>query len=228
MEPERARRTQAERRQTSERALLGAAAEVIAERGIGGASFAAIGDRAGTSRGLANHRFGTKDALVARVAADAQERVLEAMAEASLSESAPGRGPMSGLELIRVWVNTYLELFEDPTPDLRALIVMWGSIFPSESSLDGILEADRRSYEGWATNIREGQRDGSIRDDVDPAASAVVLHGLLRGVAALMLTEAQYTDTDMARVRVSVDIWLEGALATQPVSRLRALRQQSG
>ncbi len=225
MEPERSRRTQAERRQTSERALLGAAAEVIAERGIGGASFAAIGDRAGTSRGLANHRFGSKDALVARVAADAQERVLEAMADATLTEAGPGRDPMSGLQLIRVWVNTYLELFEHPTPDLRALIVVWGAIFPSESSLDGILEADRRSYAGWTTNIREGQRDGSIRDDVDPSASAVVLHGLLRGVAALMLTEAQHTD--MTKVRDSVDSWLEGALASEPVSRLRTLGRQS-
>jgi AcrR family transcriptional regulator len=224
MEPERSRRTQAERRQTSERALLGAAADVIAERGIGGASFAAIGDRAGTSRGLAHHRFGSKDALVVRVAADAQELVLEAMADAALRASRSAREPLSGLELIRVWVSTYLELFEDPTSDLRALIVIWGALFPSESSLEGILDADRRSYSGWTTNIREGQRDGSIRDDVDPGASAVVLHGLLRGVAALMLTEAQHTD--MTKVRDAIDTWLEGALAAQPVPRL-VLRQQS-
>ncbi len=227
MEPAPSRRTQAERRQTSERALLGAAAEVIAERGIGGASFAAIGDRAGTSRGLANHHFGSKDALVSRVAADAQERVLEAMAAAAVSEAGGVSGEsMSGLALIRIWVNTYLELFEHPTPDLRALIVMWGAIFPSDSSLEGFLEADRRSYEGWTTNIKEGQRDGSIRDDIDPSASAVVLHGLLRGVAALMLTEAHYTD--MTKVRESVDAWLDGALAAEPVRGLRPLGKQYG
>jgi AcrR family transcriptional regulator len=69
------RRTQVERRLESERALLGAAAEVIAERGITGASLTVIGERAGTSRGLPTHHFGSKDALVARVAARAQDHV---------------------------------------------------------------------------------------------------------------------------------------------------------
>ncbi|HXY28870.1 MAG TPA: helix-turn-helix domain-containing protein, partial [Acidimicrobiales bacterium] len=60
------RQSQAERRSRSEDALLDAAAELIAERGIQGASLANIGSRAGLSRGLPNHHFGSKDALVSR------------------------------------------------------------------------------------------------------------------------------------------------------------------
>ena len=74
-----ARRSQVERRQESEHALLSAAAEVIAERGINGASLSVIGERAGTSRGLPAHHFGSKDALVARVASAAQDRMAEVL-----------------------------------------------------------------------------------------------------------------------------------------------------
>jgi hypothetical protein len=56
-----------------------------------------------------------------------------------------------------------------------------------------------------------GQGDGSIRASADPVACAVALHGLLRGVAALRLTESEYTD--MTRVRATIDEWIGGALA---------------
>jgi AcrR family transcriptional regulator len=208
--PMSARRTQVERRQQSERVLLAAAAEVISERGIDGASLAVIGRRAGTSRGLPAHHFGSKDAFVARVAACAQDRVRGAM-RAAIERSQRDAAEMTGLELVRASVDTYLELFEHPTADDRVLIVMWGATFPSESSIDGMLDADRRAYDGWADLIERGQHDGSIRADVNAAASAVILHGLLRGVAALLLTESEYTD--MTSVRATVDEWIAGGLA---------------
>jgi AcrR family transcriptional regulator len=203
------RRTQVERRRESERALLGAAAEVIAERGITGASLTVIGERAGTSRGLPTHHFGSKDALVARVAERAQDLVRDAMADAL--ERSNRRGRLTALELLRLLVDTYLELFEHPTPDHRALLVLWGATFPAQSSIDGMLDADARAYAGWAGHIADGQRDGSIRVDIDAAASAVILHGMLRGVAAVIVTESPYTD--MTSVRHSVDAWIERALA---------------
>jgi len=208
--PMRARRTQVERRQDSERALVTAATEVIAERGVNGASLAVIGERAGTSRGLPTHHFGTKDTLVARVARSAQDR-LTGVLLAALDRSERDADHMPGLAQLRASVTTYLELFEHPTAEDRVLIVMWGATFPSESSIEGMLDADRRAYDGWSGVIERGQRDGSIRADVDPVASAVLLHGMLRGVAALLLTEAEYTD--MTSVRTTVDAWIEGALA---------------
>ena len=205
-----ARRTQVERRQESERALVAAAAEVIAERGVNGASLAVIGDRAGTSRGLPTHHFGSKDVLVARVATSAQDRLREVM-RAAVDRS--GRGDdMAGLDRVRVCIEAYLGLFDHPTSEDRVLIVMWGSTFPAASSIQGMLEADRRSYGGWADLIERGQRDGSIRSGVDAAASAVILHGMLRGVAALLLTESDYMDID--GVRAATDAWVTGALAS--------------
>ena len=190
--------------------LLTAAAEAIAERGITGASLSVIGERAGTSRGLPTHHFGSKDALVARVAARAQDRVRAATALA-ITAAHQDIDELSALNLLRATVDTYIGLFQQPTADERALIVMWGATFPSDSSIDGMLEADRTSYEGWTDLILSGHDDGSIRADADPASCAVILHGLMRGVAALLLTESQYTD--MTTVRETIADWITKALA---------------
>jgi AcrR family transcriptional regulator len=204
------RRTQVERRQESERALLEAAAEVIAERGISGASLASIGERAGTSRGLPTHHFGTKDALVSQVARSAQDRIVRETA-AGIQRAHRDVNDLSALELLRASVDTYLEMFEQPSADERALIVMWGATFPSKSSFEGMVEADKRAHDGWADLITQGHEDGSIRSDVDPRVAAIVLQGLIRGVAAVLL--AEHDQTYAVRSRQTVVDWLATALS---------------
>ena len=57
---------QRERSERSTRALLDAAGEVIAEVGYGNMTLAAVGERAGYSRGLVTARFGSKEKLLGR------------------------------------------------------------------------------------------------------------------------------------------------------------------
>jgi AcrR family transcriptional regulator len=205
-----ARQSQVERRSRSEDALLDAAAELIAERGVQGASLASIGRRAGVSRGLPTHHFGSKDALVARLAQRAQSGIAHEMGEAEQSQ-AERLGDLSSLEKVLLAVNAYLEMFEEPTDDQRALVVMWGGTFPSSASVDGMADAEKRSYEGLSQLISSGQQDGSVRADVDPIATAVLLHGLMRGLAALSLTESDLTD--MRGVREACRDWISSSLA---------------
>lgn len=215
------RRTQAERRSQAEDKLLDAAAELIADRGVQGASLASIGGRAGVSRGLPTHHFGSKEALVATLATRAQGRIGEEILAAQRRQA--GRsGELSALEQVFTTVDAYLEMFEDPTPDLRALLVMWGSTFPSSASVDGMADAERRSYEGLSQLIVTGQQDGSVRADVDPAATAVVLHGLMRGVAALLLSDGGSVDT--ANVRRTCHDWISSALCVEDVETRRGMR----
>ena len=204
------RRTQAERRSRSEEALLDAAAELIAERGVDRASLASIGGRAGVSRGLPTHHFGSKDALVAHLARRAQDRISAEM-RAILERQSRRLEELTGLDIVYLTVDAYLELFERPGAYHRALLVMWGSTFPALSSVDGMVEAERRSYDGLSDVIASGQRDGSIRSGVDPTAAAVLLLGLIRGVAALMLTDSAITD--MTSVRQTCRDWVTGSLA---------------
>jgi hypothetical protein len=88
---------------------------------------------------------------------------------------------------------------------------MWGATFPAQASIEGMSEADERSYDGWAELIRHGQRDGSIRQDLDPNSAAVVLLGLMRGVAALLLAQSDLMD--MREVEATCDAWIVAALA---------------
>jgi AcrR family transcriptional regulator len=188
---------------------LDAAAELIAERGVQGASLASIGERAGVSRGLPTHHFGSKDALVSRLAQRAQSGIAEEMEESQRAQ-ADRAGALSALEEVLLTVDGYLEMFEDPTADQRALLVMWGSTFPSDASVEGMADAERRSYEGLSQLIASGQRDRSVRSDVDPVATAVLLHGLMRGLAALRLTDRGLTD--MHGVRRACHEWITSAL----------------
>src|SRR3954454_4246859 len=63
-----ARRTQRERRDQAESALLTAAAELVVEQGVRSLTLARVGQRAGYSRGIVTHHFGGKQALVERLA----------------------------------------------------------------------------------------------------------------------------------------------------------------
>src|SRR5438309_10505933 len=68
------RRAQAERRAEAEQGLLDAALRLFDKKGVEGTPLAEIGDAAGYSRGLANHHFGSKAALVERLAERSRAR----------------------------------------------------------------------------------------------------------------------------------------------------------
>ena len=201
------RRSQAERRSASEGSLLDAAAELIAEQGIDRASFPKIGDRAGASRGLPTHYFGSKDAMVDRLARRTQERIQDLVVRAD--DPAPALGS-SGLARIRRIMANFLQQFVDATPEARALIVLWGATFPSESSLPAMADADRRTHEGWITMVEAGQADGSIRTDLDPAATAAALLALSRGFAALLLSNPGLIG--ITDIQATCDMWIEAVL----------------
>src|ERR1700730_2059809 len=63
----RMRRTHEERTARSDLLMTQAAITLLIERGVQGTTLAAIGERAGYSRGLVTHRFGSKAGLLAHV-----------------------------------------------------------------------------------------------------------------------------------------------------------------
>jgi AcrR family transcriptional regulator len=209
-----ARRTQAERRATSEAALLSAAAELIAERGIERTSLRSIGDRAGVSRAMPAYHFGSKDALIDRLAQRGHERTMAAAFDA-LDGGPRGTGTLSKFEELRVTIETFLEVFaRAEAPEERAVVVMWGATFPSEARLDAMVESDRETHGLLAGHIRAGQVEGSIRSDLDADSAAVMVMGMARGVAAFSLTHIDIADTE--QVRTACGDAIVGALAPRP------------
>lgn len=200
--PQSNRKTQVMRKRDAEAALLKAAEELIAQQGITATSLAQIGERAGYSRGLVNHHFGNKDALIERLAEHAQGWFTRRTAEIKAA---------SGREAILATIDTYLEISLSGNKSAHAFLVMWGESFPHDASIGGLLESDTRARAGFEEMIIAAQSDGSINSDIDPKAAATIMLGLIRGVAAQSIVAG--SDLGRDRVRAQCRKFIEAALA---------------
>jgi len=178
----RPRRTQAERRAESDRRLLQATAELVVERGIEGASLAEIGRRAGYSHSLVHQRFGSKDALIERLNSEAVRM---------FTTSTVGRmGSARGADAVQIVAGTYLDMVHGPDPVARVHLVVWSEAVARGSGKRPYRASwDRLFRSSLAAMIAAGIDDGSVRDDIDPAAAAVIIVGLLRGVALQLMLD---------------------------------------
>src|SRR5712671_1728855 len=95
------RRTQAERREDSERGLVRAAISVTAERGVSAATFEAVGQRGGYSRSLVTRRFGSRQGLIDAVISYLHDRRRVLAAEHGIDQ-------MPGLDALLADTDLYL------------------------------------------------------------------------------------------------------------------------
>jgi AcrR family transcriptional regulator len=183
------RRTQVERRNGSERALLDAAVRLFARRGIEETSLADIGAEAGYSRGLANHHFGSRAVLVERLAARAQRAFVAGLGEREADADA-----------VVAFADAYLDRVSSRGEEGRAFFVMWGASFAEDAPLREVFVADdARFRRGIEALVRAGQQRGTIRADADPIGFATVFVALLRGIGAQVLVDPGGVDLGAAR-----------------------------
>ncbi|MEV6218305.1 TetR/AcrR family transcriptional regulator [Nocardia sp. NPDC051833] len=176
------RRTQQERTAQAEQALLDAAAALFARRGVDRTSLADVGLEAGYSRGLVNHHFGSKAALIDRLAHDIQARFVAGIVT-KMTESGD-----DAVETLVGLVQDYLSALVSEPDAGRAFFVMWSSAIPDEATLRSIFAADDALFRlGVETVVRAGQAEATVDSALDPAATAVTLVGMLRGVGAQYL-----------------------------------------
>jgi AcrR family transcriptional regulator len=168
---------QRERSERSTRALLAAAGEVIAEVGYANMTLAAVGERAGYSRGLASARFGSKENLL--------KALVERMtAEWTLRHVLPRTVGRTGLEAIVEVIDAIRAQIERDPCGLRVLYaLMFEALGPNADLRVHFVDFHRALRSDIAKLVRRGLRDGSIRPGIDPAAEAVGIVGALRGVA---------------------------------------------
>lgn len=185
------RRTQAARRDESERRLLDATARVVAEQGVSAATFETIGRAAGYSRGLATQRFGSKDGLIEALIADLEARQAELWTHHRLDER-------PGLEAVLTYVDLYLTHLGDQ-PQTRAYFMLLAGAVADASALR---EAFARTHEGVKQRLSalfaHGKREGDVRPEIDPDAAALMVGGLLLGLSVQWLVDPA-TDLDSIR-----------------------------
>lgn len=197
------RRTQEERRGEAEKRLLAAAAELIAESGPSGVTLASIGERAGYSRGLATHHFGSKGAMMQRlvdsVATDFRRDVFAASASDSARDEAMGL------------VRAYFHALAHPKPANRARLVLWADAVAAGSSdvRSAVLAADHEFRDELTKRIERGVSSGEFARSVDPRALATVIIGMLRGVALQSMLD---DGVDLDACRAEVETVLTGRL----------------
>jgi AcrR family transcriptional regulator len=197
------RRTQDERRTEAEQRLLGAAAELIGEIGPAGVTLANIGERAGYSRGLATHYFGSKGAMMQRLVDDVTEQFQVSVLFEQQADSAA--------DSLRNIVDTYFETLAHLKPVNRARLVLWADAVatPSTDVRPAMIAADREFRKALETGIQRGIDDGDWPSDVDPHGLASVIIAMLRGTALEALLDDQ---VDLGACRTEIEKLLDARL----------------
>ena len=201
----RSGRTQAERRATSERRLLDAAAKVIAERGTTSVSFADIARETGCSHGLPGYLFGSKTDLLLALVDDVLREFRVVLVKPAVGES-------RGLPALLVMMRVFLESLERPWPYTRAVYVMIGEAAGAPPELQAALNTHQDAARQLIVDaIHDGIELGQVRPDADPEAQAVILFGLLRGIGLQSLMDPG--SVDVKAVTNEVLVLAERALA---------------
>jgi AcrR family transcriptional regulator len=187
-----ARRTQKDRRVQAEAALLTAAAELVVEEGVRSLTLARVGARAGYSRGLVTHYFGSKQALVER------------LARATQTGFVPGLdGLPPGLDRLLRLVDGYLGALGRVSVLNRAFLLLWAEAATASELAPIFRERDAAFRADLREDIAAGITAGTIRPDVAPDEVSIALVGQLRGIGLQRLLDPPAVETERLRRSVT-------------------------
>lgn len=183
---------QAERTERSTTALLDAAGELIVESGFGSLTLAAIGERAGFSRGLVTARFGSKDGLIDALL----DRIFFAWERETVQ---PGSERLRGLErIVKLFEAIHRQYQHDPSQARVLWALMFEAVGPDAVLRARIVQFHHSLRNELAGYVRRGQMDGSIRHDVVAMTEGIQLVAELRGLAYQAMLEPDQFDMDSA------------------------------
>ncbi|MEU4659343.1 TetR/AcrR family transcriptional regulator [Streptomyces sp. NPDC023723] len=196
------RRTQAQRRAEAEAALLMAAAELIDEQGVRSLTLARVGERAGYSRGLVTHHFGTKQALVARLAHAAQ---------AGFVPGLDGLPP--GLDRLLRLIDGYVGQLGRMGVLNRVFLLLWAEAATAPDLAPVFRERGEAFRADLCEELAAGIAEGTVRPDVAPEETATAIFAQLRGLGMQRLVDPGSTDTERLRAHV-VEHWRRALIRT--------------
>jgi AcrR family transcriptional regulator len=185
------RRSQATRRKEAEHRLLQAAVRIVAERGLERFTLAEVGEAAGYSRGLPAHYFGSKDGLVAALAAQIVAGFGRGLVRSEKHAA--------GLERLIGTASFYFDSAQRDALTTRALFVVLGEAFTNEALRKKIATLNARSVKPLAENIRAGIARGEIRKNVNSKAQATLILSSMRGAVAQWLVDPDRIDIKTLR-----------------------------
>ena len=157
---EKDRRTQAERTALSDAKMLSAAVELICAKGTTRTTLKEVGELAGYSRGLASHRFGTKDQLFTFIVRSVGELWLKELRLAVKDEV--------GVRAIGAAVDAHQAFITQGANNIRAFYILWfNSIGPDQGLREVVANIHKRRHrdvENWIQKAVVNKELSSIVD----------------------------------------------------------------
>ena len=146
--------------------LIDAAEAVFLEKGFGGASLSAIARKAGLTKSLIHHHFGSKEGLwrevkFRRFAHYAEQQM------AMLNDAPPD------VDLLRQSMRLYFRFMQNNPQLVR--ILAWLFL---ERDQEECVNIDRNLIQTGAEKVADAQKQGLLRDDVDARFILFVFIGL--------------------------------------------------
>ncbi len=189
--PLRTRPTQAERREKAEQAILAAALQIIADRGIEELTLAEAGEKAGYSRALPAHYFESKDAALVALCHFVVAQYLR-----RVQRRVQGREGLEG------FLDRIEHYFDDGRKDprlLRAFHAILGVSPGKPEVAKAISSLAEQSKATFCDYLRAGIARGEVRPDIVPEAEAVWILAALRGVMGQWLNDEEKTPLPKVR-----------------------------
>lgn len=146
-------------------------------------TLAEVAEAAGYSRGLPAHRFGNKAGLVHALAGHIGERFNQQRKQAPHSAK--------GLAAILGNIHFYFSRKGGAWTSTRALLVLMSEacMEPGSQLRKELAAYNRQALVWFEQQIRTGIEQGEIDPEADPAATAVILLGVMRGVMLQWLVD---------------------------------------
>ncbi|KAA0077204.1 TetR family transcriptional regulator [Mycolicibacterium sp. P9-64] len=188
-------RTPEVRRAEAEHRLIAAAADLVGELGPSNVTLANVGERAGYSRGLATHHFGSKGALMQRLVEAVTQQFRDAMFDLDGAEDL--------ITELRTFVGVYFGVITDLQPVNRARLMLWANaVAHPDNDTRALMTAADREFRGEIEKrIRVAVAAGQAPRTVDPHGLATVVLAMLRGVALQSLID-DHVDLEAARTEI--------------------------
>ena len=167
--------------------MIDAAIELILEHGTDKTTLAAIGERAGYSRGLATYRFGSKAGLFDEVCKSISRRWLDYLNV--------GVGDEFGVGAMSAALDAYFRFVSDMPREARVLQILYcAAASPKSEYQQTSINLHQRQRDDVATWIRRGIKEGTIRKDVDPESVAAQYIAYISGMTYLWLIHPTSVD----------------------------------
>ncbi len=188
-------------------ALIEAAEEIFLEKGFGNTSLSEIAKKAGITKSLIHHYFGSKEGLWREVKTQRFMHYFQRQMD-MLKDSQPSA------ELLRASVAFYFDFLRRNPQIVR--ILAWVFL---ERDIRECMDIDRELIEMGVEKIRETQALGQLRADIDPRFILFTFIGLCQHwfqdkehFIESFGTEGLGEDLDEAYLGAMIKIFFEGIL----------------